>query len=233
MNHFSRCPSAQCSTHPALFLDALAFVLSTSARTALFQSDTGFWFGRCGVAISLSPQYEKTSEQKQVNVRDRERCSEGGDWKSRSRLCRESTRFLGWRPTTSIRMVIKLMWNLKRETNNNLGDMSACRRTNAAARGNIVEHVQRAMIIGQRSHAAGCGKCMVDQVCQLKSRQRALKRSAEAENDVPFVQLHESIVKAAKAIPQQIVSERILEQFIDVPVLVVRNCVRSHFWTNR
>ena len=30
--HFSCCPPAQCPTYPVLFVDALAFVLSTSAR---------------------------------------------------------------------------------------------------------------------------------------------------------------------------------------------------------
>ena len=32
LKHFSRCPPSQCSTYLALFVDALAFVLSTSAR---------------------------------------------------------------------------------------------------------------------------------------------------------------------------------------------------------
>ena len=31
---FSRCPPSQCSTYPALFVDALAFVLSTSAENS-------------------------------------------------------------------------------------------------------------------------------------------------------------------------------------------------------
>ena len=55
--HFSRCSPAQCSTHSALFVDALAFVLSTSARgTALFHFDTEAWFGGCAVASKVSPQ---------------------------------------------------------------------------------------------------------------------------------------------------------------------------------
>ena len=53
---FSRCPPAQCSTCPAPFVDALAFVLSTSARehpsSSLIRS-----CGDVGVASSLFPQF--------------------------------------------------------------------------------------------------------------------------------------------------------------------------------